>query len=314
MQKRGPNPTIKDSYIFSILNKNGMIENTVKDFINKGTIVHPDKIEHELSYINKTFKYPAKNAVIETYKNGDIVPMVLPKGMNGKMPTCVPFILNKPNNEKGCKALVFIDNYAQQTVDGDITIDPKKLYCLLESAYFAVNGIPANIKMITIGSNIFAHIFTRVLNKKFSLNTDKNAFNKVIFLASKFFMIKHLNFKDDEMVFNYALKNCNSATAILMKEINDNFEDECFYSIDKFVQSLASYSHLFVSGFNKITVRDYVNSFHEMYGYSTVLALENLNYFIFVISSVVLGAYMNNQVVLEDIIDTSGAKFYLELY
>ena len=47
-----------------------------------------------------------------------------------------------------------------------------------------------------------------------------------------------------------------------------------------------------------------------MYQSSSIFALEHLSYFLFMVDSVILGAYLNNQAVLEDVVGKSGAKLY----
>lgn len=304
--------SIRETYIFSQMNKDGFIDKKLAVFTNPNTaiFVTPQMLEEQILHINKTFKYPAKMAVLEAFKNGTLVPIILKHGVRERMPVSIPFLVAKNRS----KALVFIDNYAQINKMGDIDIDYKKLYCLLESAYLSMEGIKRNnTQIISKGSMIFAHVFTRVLNKQFSLNTNRSAMNKIIFLASKFFLYNHLGMTDQNMVFNYALKNCNSATAILMRDVDEEFGPECFENISTFLTKLSTTPYKFVSGFENITTRDFLASFAGMYGQSTILGLESLEYFLFMISSVVIGAYLNNQVILEDIVDKDGAKLYLEM-
>lgn len=294
------------------MNKDGFIDKKLAAFTNPNTciFVTPKMLEEQILHINKTFKYPAKMAVIEAFKNGSLILVMLQHGVNERMPVSIPFLVSKDRS----KTLIFIDNYAQVNKNNDVDIDYKKLYCVMESGYLAMEGIKRNnTQIISRGSMIYAHIFTRVLNKQFSLNTNRSAMNKIIFLASKFFMYNHLGMTDQNMIFNYALKNCNSATSILMRDVDEEFTPECFDNISTFLTKLSTTPYKFVSGFEKITTRDFISSFASMYGQSTILGLESLEYFLFIISSVVIGAYLNNQVILEDIIDKDGAKLYLEM-
>ena len=306
---------INHSYIFRLFNTNKEVTNRINTFIQKGVIATPDKIELELTTINRNFKMPAKDAVLEAYRNGDLIPTVLPKGLEMKMPTAIPFVMLKNSSgTKPNKSLIFIDNYATLSDDGNtIKIDPKKLYCLMEASYMALNiKAQSKIQVISKGSNIFAHLVSTILNKEFSLNTNKQALNKLLFVASKYFMCKHLGLEDDDTIYNYALKNCNSATTIIMREVNEIFTQECFDDLSTFIGALAKHSYCFVPGFSKLTTREFIESFSKLYGRSCLLALENINYFFFMISSVVQGAYLNNQTVLEDIIGHDGVKLYLE--
>ena len=303
--------SLRDTYIFSIMNKDGYIDKKVKLFASDSAlVVTPQMLEVEVATINKTFKYPAKMAVLEAFRNGHLRPVVLKQGVHDKMPISIPFLVNKDRTA----AMVFIDNYTRMDKEGNLSIDYKKFYCLMESAYLSMEGIKRNnTTVISRGSEIFAHMFTKVLNKKFSLNSKRDAMNKVIYLASKFFMINHLGMTDQNMISNYAIKNCNSATAILVRDVDTAFTPEMFTNISTFLKGLADLSYLFIPGFETITTRDYMTSYADTYGQSTIYSLESLEYFLFVISSVVIGAYLNNQTLLEDIIDKDGAKLYLEL-
>lgn len=306
--------SLRDTYIFSQMNKGGYVDNVLKTFANPNTamVATPKLLEEQIIHINKTFKYPAKVAVLEAFKNGTITPVLLkPSARNSaRIPSSIPFVFDKGRT----KAMVFIDNYANVTKNLDITIDYKKLYCLLESAYLALEGYNRDsTSVINKGSAIFAHMFTQVLNKKFSLNTDRTAKNKVLFLASKYFLYHHLGMRDEDRLFNYALKNCNSATAILMKDVDAEFGPQYLESLPEFIKHFADTPFKFVNGFENITVRDYISDFANMYGQETLLALESLDYFMFVISSVTIGAFLNNQVVLDEIVGDDGKKLYFEM-
>ncbi|WP_171567728.1 hypothetical protein, partial [Brevibacillus sp. MCWH] len=62
-----------------------------------------------------------------------------------------------------------------------------------------------------------------------------------------------------------------------------------------------------------LTVRGYLEKFISMYDASALLALEHFAYFIYNVISVVNGAYINNQYILEDIVEKYGPKLYVEM-
>ena len=61
---------------------------------------------------------------------------------------------------------------------------------------------------------------------------------------------------------------------------------------------------------SKLSTREFVEEYINTYHASTTFALEHPIYFLFMIDSVTIGAYMNNQILLEDIIGKDGAKIY----
>ena len=305
--------SLRESFLFNHMNEGGFIDKRLEDFKDpkKSIVVTPQMIEEVMLHINKVSKYPSKLAVMDGYKNGALVPLVLQSDIPNRMPTCIPFIVNKDHS----KALVFIDNYATLPKNGgDIRIEHKKFYCLMESAYMALIGIPRNSgKIAKLGSLIFAHIFTKVLNKVFALNTNRDALNRVLFVSSKYFLTCLLGMQEQSTIFNYALGNARAATPILMAEVDNEFTPDRLTNISVFLETLAAKAYMFVPGFKKITTRDYVSAYAEMYGQSTILSLELFEYFMFMISSVVIGANLNNQTLLQEIIDIDGAKLCFEI-
>jgi len=306
------NRSLRDTFLFTQMNANGFIDKKLEMFQdpNKSIRVTPDMIEEVMLHINKVSKYPSKMAVLDAFKNGALVPLVLKPSISERMPVSIPFIVSKDHS----KALVFIDNYATVDSRGDVKIDHKKFYCLMESAYIAMMGIPKHSgKIASLGSNIFSHIFAKVLNKAFALNTNRDALNKVIFVASKYFLTCHLGMQDQSAIFNYSLRNCKNCSEILVTEVDSIFAPDRLANISTVLSTFAERAYNFVPGFKKITTRDYLASFAEMYGQSTIMGLEMFEYFTFILSSVVTGAYLNNQTLLEDIVDVDGAKLYYEI-
>ena len=308
---------IKDlgsTFIYSHLNKSNTLSNNMMDLLTKGFTVTKEQIAEAYMIINKNFKFPLKYTVLKEFEEGKIV---LKYSMTAKLPTCLPFFLTKINGQ--VVAIVSADMYGSYDKDTDsIKIDAKKLYCIMEAAYLAkviyFNGdkLSTRSSIFATGSEIYSNMFTRVLNRKYSLNVDKTKMHKVIMLSSKFFMINIMGSSDSDIVFNYAIKNCQNGNIYSLKEANAAVPTEAFSSFDKFINELASNKALGLN-FKDLTVRGYLESFINMYDSSAMLGLECFPYFVYSILSVVDGAYLNNQYVLEDIVGNSGAKLYNEL-
>jgi hypothetical protein len=177
--------------------------------------------------------------------------------------------------------------------------------------YYYSKQISNRNVIITNGSAIYSNMFTRVLNKKYALNVDKSKMHKVLFLSSKFYMINLLGLLDNEMTFNYALRNCVNGNPYSLKEVNDSISTDDYKDLSTFIKAITKPEvHL---GMNDLTVRNYLEAFIHMYDASALLALESFPYFLYNVLSVTNGAYINNQYVLEDIVDTNGAKMYADL-
>jgi hypothetical protein len=312
--------SIRETYLYETFNKGGEFDNILKNFMTKAIVATPSMLDHEYNTIKNYFKYPLKISIMDAVEEGIVVPMAYPKGItaNFKVPTNMPFLLTT-GNAGVCKAIAIIDNYAKVT-DDKVTIEPNKLYTLLETAFIArsismnFNNIRHNAIMYTEGTSIFAHMFTRVLNRQYALNVDKDAYNKVIFLSSKYFLINILAMKDSDMIFNYALKTAGNLNPIMAKRLNDAIPDSSYATIATFIKAIADNAYLIINGIEKLTVREYIANFIKMYNNAALFSLEHISYFLFNVISCINHAYFNNQYAFEEAIGTkSGDKLYAHI-
>lgn len=307
--------SLEKTFIYQHLNNSNGITKAVVSALKKGTMLSKANMEEAFLIINKNFKFPLKYKVLDAIDNGGIRMVFAPHG--DRLPTCMPFFLTKGRDNR-VVAVVLIDTYGR--IDDEtknVAIDPKKLYCLLESAYLAkvyyhhVSEVYKRTTIIKSGSAIYANMFSRVLNKKYALNVDKIKHHKILFLASKFFLINILGLPDNDITANYAMKNCLGGNPYILQEVNDAVDTEAYENLSTFIEALTL--PVLSLGMSDLTVRGYLEQFINMYDASALLALEYFPYFVYNVISVVDGAYINNQYILEDIVDKDGAKIYQDL-
>lgn len=305
---------LETSFVYNHLNKSNALSNNISTLITSGQALSYESLEEAFVIIMKNFKYPLKYKVMDDFKAGKII---LKYSTNARIPTCLPFFLTKINGE--VVAVVSVSTYGIMDKDtGTVKIDPKKLYCIMEGAYLAKliffnsSKIPTRPSIITHGSNIYSMMFTRVLNKKYSLNVDKIKYHKILMLSSKFYMLNILGNHDGDSVFNYAIKNCPNGNIYSLKEADSLFDAKYYQNLETFITGLVETKALGLN-LKDLTVRGYLESFINMYDSSNLLSLESFPYFMYNIVSVTNGAYLNNQYILEDIVGISGAKMYTDL-
>ena len=305
--------SLESTFIYSHLNRSNGLTQNISGLLTQGITLTKNNLEEAFMIINKNFKFPLKYRVMSAYDNGEIL---LKFSEKSKLPTCLPFFLTK--TDRGIVSVVSVDIYGSMDDEtGNVKIDPKKLYCMMEAAYLAkicyLNSkqLASRAAVISHGSNIYSSMFVRVLNKKYALNIDKSKYHKVVMLASKFFMINLLGMEDNDTTFNYAIKNCPNGNLYTLQEINDAFDSKAYATFDAFIQELAKPS--LGLNFKDLTVRNYLEAFINMFDTSALLALESFPYFLYNVISVTNGAYINNQYILENIVDIHGAKIYADL-
>lgn len=307
--------SIRDTFLYSSMNKAGYMDKLISNAVKKGKVLTPSDLAYEVNTISKFYKYADKENVLKAFSSGILKPVVLPPKTEERIPLSVPFMLSMSGRQ--IVAYVFIDNFTTSNKDGSFSIDPKKLYCLLEAGYIATKiqqaylVISRNSVLAVEGATIFAHMFTRVLNKKYALNVDKRAYSKVLYLAAKFFLVNQLGFDPlSDNTTNYAMKVAEINNTIMVNELDHAFPAEAFNDLAAFITTMHNNAFQITQSLANLTTRDYITDYVQLYQGSSLFALEHLSYFIFMINSVVLGAYLNNQAVLEDIMGKSGVKIY----
>lgn len=306
--------SLDSTFIYNHLNRSNGITDNIAGLLSKGMVVTTKQLEEPLMIIMKNFKFPLKFKVMDAVNDGTIQ---MRYAVGTKLPTCLPFFLM--NNSSGkIISVVSIDIYGSYDEDTDsIKIDPKKLYCMLEAAYLArlvylkQKQLVTRSTIISGGSEIYSGMFTKVLNKKYSLNIDKSKMHKVLFLSSKFYLINILGLMDSDMVFNYSIKNCPNGNIYSLKELNDMVPAKAFENLETFINTISNPA--LGLGFKDLTVRGYLESFINMYESSNLLSLESFPYFLYNIISVTNGGYINNQYILEGIVGNTGSKIYNDL-
>lgn len=302
--------TMEDSFVYKMLNTNNKVSNAIGKILTEGKKLDKSNLEQTLMIINKNFKFALKQQVMKAYEDGEIILMYSPS--NVRLPNALPFFLTRGGNGQ-VVAVVAVDLYGSMNQSGDVHIDAKKLYTMMEAAYISKKYYLQNQKYITNrsvidGCTIYANMLIKPLNKKYSLNVDRNKMHKVQFLAAKFYLMNILGLKDGDTVNNYAMSVCKNGNPILIKEVDSMMSPEDYTDISTFIQALAS--EKLGLGMKDLTVRGFLEAFIHMYDGATVLGLELFPYFIYTTNSVIHGAYLNNQYILEDIVENRGVKLY----
>ena len=294
------------SYIFNMLNKNNAINNTVKELL-RAEDVEPSSIEEQLMVIQKRYNEPLKREVLQAYNEGKIR---LKYSKEIKLPTAMPFILIKSSG--GVVAVISLSTYSYKLEkSGDMSIDPKKLYTLMESAYIALKYTTNNLRyasasnLLTHGSIMYANMVYSAINKKFNIGMDKKKSELVMYFSAKFFMINVLakNIDAIEIINNTAKKNCKTLSPMVIAEADDEFEINAYKDISLFMEELSR-----VCDIHGLNVRNFLSTYMQMYGEGTLLGLELFPYFMMNICSAEHGAFMNNQYMFENIIEKDGPK------
>lgn len=162
----------------------------------------------------------------------------------------------------------------------------------------------SNSKIMQVGAQAFASIFTHVIDYSCKISNMTTLKNKCMYLAALYYIANILG-KDHttEGARRVAMKisGLSDRDAGI---VDIQIKAESMMNIKYFVETVASVLRL-----NKITLDIVVERWMSIYGTGTVFALEIFPAFASMITDAYVGAYINNQKTIEKIAGTSMTEF-----
>lgn len=303
--------TMQDTYVFEQL-KNVVLQ-SIQDSLKQGKIISQTELEEQFLMIKKYIQSAIKPKILSELNQGTIKLIYAPKEV--QRITSVPFVMSIDNGV--LTANVFVSSFGNMREDGSISVDYRKLYTLMESAYLAKKFLSGydrfrNNSVLIRGCVVYANMFVKPLNKRFNLHTDRNRENSILFLAAKFYLKNVLGIQNEELIFNNAIKACKGGNPILLKELNNIVPEEAFKTIGTFLEALKD--NKLNLGLSSLTARGYLELYISLYGGATVFALELLPYFLFVGNSAINAMGLVNNYSLEDIMEKGMPKILSQFY
>lgn len=302
---------IQSTFVFNQLKD--VVLDSIQGSLREGKVLSNVELEEQMMLIKKYINSAIKPKVINDYEQGLIRLIYAPESV--KRVSSVPYVMSIIDGRM--VANVFVSSFGNMRQDGMISLDYRKLYVLMESAYLSKTFLSKYDRYKNTGASIYgcvtyANMFVKPLNKKFNIHTDRTRENSILFLAAKFYLKNVLGLQNEEMVFNNAMKACKAPNPIILKEIDNLMDEEAFRDLGTFLEALKDEKlNLGLSG---LTARGYLELYIGLYGGASVFALEMMPYFIFVGNSAINAMGIVNNYSLEDIMEKGMPKLLGQFY
>lgn len=302
---------IQSTFVFNQLKD--VVLDSIQGSLREGKVLSNVELEEQMMLIKKYINSAIKPKVMNDYEQGLIRLIYAPESV--KRVSSVPYVMSIIDGRM--VANVFVSSFGNMRQDGMISLDYRKLYVLMESAYLSKTFLSKYDRYKNTGASIYgcvtyANMFVKPLNKKFNIHTDRTRENSILFLAAKFYLKNVLGLQNEEMVFNNAMKACKAPNPIILKEIDNLMDEEAFRDLGTFLEALKDEKlNLGLSG---LTARGYLELYIGLYGGASVFALEMMPYFIFVGNSAINAMGIVNNYSLEDIMEKGMPKLLGQFY
>ena len=311
--------TMEDSYIFSMFNENKELTSKMLAYIKTAVSIDEEMLQEQLLQIKKSRISPLADEVLGAFARGEIE---LLYNRTVKVPLATPFIVRRDpsftGNALNTRATIFISNYGSVSKKFNAyEIPMKNLYVLMESAYVALyihkfpTKIQRNYGLMKIVCSIYTSMFTRIMNKEYSLSLDQDLYDRVNFIISKFFLEKVWELTNSDIVFNNAMINIQNPNVTDLKIISDNYDETGINDIGDMLIFIKTLS----PRLSNLSVRYIIQRFMITYHGGAVMAIDYLPYMFYVIINTLLGGFLLSQTSLADIIKNNRQvrTFYPEL-
>lgn len=305
--------SLSDSDMFKQLNKSSAITSKIGKLLRSGVRLDKDYIEEQYMQMTKTRISPLAERVLRAFDDGSIQ---LIYNKQDHLTIAVPFVVVEISGKPtGC---IFISDFSSLNKDETmLTIEMKKLYTLMESAYVGIkfftnpNMFTRNAKMSKVVASIYSEMGLRILNREFALSLEKDTFDSINYILGRFCLSKVFPLSSTELIDAYATSCCKSPSRLSIEIASEVYEREGINSVESMITAIAkNYPKT-----SKLTFRYYFERWISSFGTGACLSIDSFPYLYYVIINVILGAFLVNVTGLNDLIkNTNGiSQFYAEI-
>lgn len=305
--------TMEDSFIYKSFNSsNALIDKMVK-YIKTSAPLDVSSIEEQYNQIKKSSLSPLSRKVLEAYDDGRIE---LLYSRDSKVGISVPFIIRKNENGK-IVATIFIASFGVLDSDANLNLPVKQLYCLMESAYIALQlqvnptTIKKNLSLMKICMSVYVQMFMRIFNKEYALSLSPETFEKASYIIGRFFLERIWEYPTRDLIEGYATAGFKYISAMDLDILQSEYDAAKIMDIDDMLKFIKKISPRMSDLNTRYFIERYVNTYHG----SSILSIDYLPYVFFILVNTILSSFLISQTALNEIIkNTKGInKFYVEL-
>lgn len=301
--------SITETFVFNEMNSKLKIIENIK-LINFNTdTVSQESMEEYIKLIQRRMNFAMKNKVLEDYNIGDIV-IVYPE--IAKLPKLMPVFIAKVGGK--ARAVLNIKHYSTKDKAGNINVDTRTLFALMQSAtilldfYNEWNKYSNSVTICRLSTQIYVKLFNKILDKLYGVNLDIIKSDKINYIIAKFFLINIMGKTDNDTTRNIAYSVCKTATKAIIEGVDSSFPTEYFKDFNYFIEGLSK-----IDGLQKLNTRVFWEQWMLLYGESTIYSTEFYPSLTESIFSAMLSARINKEHVFESLIPSEILNLYNEI-
>lgn len=323
---------VNDSMVYKYMlkDKESVLNTYRLELIKGGMINLNTEFAPQLANIKKIYNDVLTIKALEAVANGSII-LFSAKNPRHCMPSYMPFIKYK-SGDKQYVAVDLTKWVVLKPIKGadeeyDATIDVKKLYCFIITAYLYQSKFDRDTqlssKLAKSSAIVWAKLFCKVLEMKVGLATNKDRHDAFMYFAMMFFLINIIDYNRESaenLAKSFFKSNTVSPTVRYIEAAVDDKNIDMYESFETFCGTLfnpdiTGLRSLRLRGTNNvINVEYYVSQYITLYHLTSALSLAAYPYFIWMVISTCNWAYLFNDKTIEAIASEEYGNIMTELY
>ena len=282
---------ISDTYLYQALELDNYIKNISDVTQNPSKAVletaHLDQLTNEIRY---KINFSTKMSILNRIHSGK---MVIINKENLYLPAWV-------TGSPGKVDKVFVNVFGKVKVKDSTSMvfNPREIFAICQIGYFLEKfqeneaRILHNQTIINTSMEIYMRLFFRVIDTIYSVDSHSGQAMVIRFLINKFFLIYLMEKDNNEGLNEIAFRPLKSLDNLGRLRTAIGSEDPAMYtSLTEFFRILPNYAPIL----KDLDLAAFLRKFLLLYGEKSLLALENLNMFLAIISSsVIAGGYIRD--------------------
>ena len=313
---------LSDSVVYKSFNARGAVQERLLKALGNNTIIDSSYITEELLKMKRVRISPLVEDVIAAVENKEVILLYVDKML--KIPQAFPFIVTKTSSGKNV-AYVFLNNYSilmskkTDTADGVINIkDFKVLYALMEGAYIALffsrypSRILNNSRIREICLEVYKQMFLRILNREYSISINQETYASVSYVISRYFLMDIWGMTNINTIQNLIVSSIGiGSTPYNLANLGDEYEDASIENVEDLIEFISKIS----PRLNQLNMSYFTKAWLLQYKPEALFSMEVLPYLLFTIQTAMIGSFLINQPILNDILKNikSASTYYSEL-
>jgi hypothetical protein len=304
---------LTDSEIFRGLN--GWVGDQQKaaiNLINSSKKLTVDDIE--TSYVQvKQLQHTLSRAALKSWIDGTTILCYNETLFDTKRLTeALPFMVFSTGGT--LKAYIFTDRYVTKSKDGSLNLRTQALHDLLVGAFISLKMknndiVPSNQILQRLLMKIYTEFVYRILNKEYSVGADKIINDTLRYWTNRFFLTMILGSHDsEESKEKISKEHFNFINEMKYGEIKQEYDQASPSSISDLLDLVKTVSNRM----NLLSLRTFVSNWVNYYREISMLAIDTLDYLIFMILCLQNGNPMFNISATEIVKEAKGINGFRE--